>query len=245
VHLELLDWRRRVAELFAELRRRQADAETLAWFRAEKDALFREHPQTPLLPERRASFQGLAYWPYDADMRVVASFAAAPARGEAGTARPAGTAGTATAGTAGGAYTAGSASAAGTAGTAGATDARATAGTPDRAESEVAFSRVGTLRFELKGQALELGAHWIEGYAGGLFVPFRDTTCGSETYGGGRYLLDTIKSADLGSDLAAGTVVLDFNYAYHPSCAYDPRWPCPLAPPENRLGIPIRCGERL
>jgi uncharacterized protein len=194
--LELLDWRRRVAELFAELRRRTADAETLAWFRAEKDALFRAHPQTPLPPERRSSFQGLAYWPYDAEMRVVAHFEAEPQQGP-----PAG--------------------------------------------AEVTFTPVGTLRFELKGQPLELGAHWIEGYAGGLFVPFRDATCGSETYGGGRYLLDTIKSADLGSDLTAGTVVLDFNYAYHPSCAYDPRWPCPLAPPENRLAIPIRCGERL
>jgi uncharacterized protein (DUF1684 family) len=207
--LELWDWRRRVAELFAELRRRHAaaealawarrqhaDAETLAWFRAEKDALFREHPQTPLSPERRPSFQGLAYWPYDPAMRVVARFEAEPRPGP-----PAG--------------------------------------------AEVAFSRVGTLRFELKGQALQLGAHWIEGYAGGLFVPFRDATCGSETYGGGRYLVDSIKSADLGSDVQAGTVVLDFNYAYHPSCAYDPRWPCPLAPPENRLEIAIRAGEKL
>jgi uncharacterized protein (DUF1684 family) len=200
VHLELLDWRRRVAELFVELRRRVADAETLAWFRAQKDALFREHPQTPLLPERRANFQGLAYWPYDPAMRVVARFSEAEQR-------PGGPA----------------------------------AGGP----GEVAFHRIGTLRFELNGQPLELGAHWIEGYAGGLFVPFRDATCGSETYGGGRYLVDSIKSADLGSDLHAGTVVLDFNYAYHPSCAYDPRWPCPLAPPENRLSIPIRCGERL
>jgi uncharacterized protein (DUF1684 family) len=75
-------------------------------------------------------------------------------------------------------------------------------------------------------------------------VPFRDGTSGKETYGAGRYLLDTIKSADFGSDAAAGTVVLDFNYAYHPSCAYDPRWVCPLAPPENRLTLPIRAGEQ-
>ena len=40
-------------------------------------------------------------------------------------------------------------------------------------------------------------------------------------------------------------VVLDFNYAYHPSCAYDPRWVCPLAPPENQLALPVRTGERL
>jgi uncharacterized protein len=112
-------------------------------------------------------------------------------------------------------------------------------------EGEVPFQKVGTLEFELGGAPFALAALWIVGYAGGLFVPFRDTTCGSETYGGGRYLLDTIKSADLGSDLARGTVILDFNYAYHPSCAYDPRWVCPLAPPESRLAIPIRAGERL
>ena len=92
---------------------------------------------------------------------------------------------------------------------------------------------------------MSLGAFWIEGYAGGLFVPFKDATSGHETYGGGRYLLDTIKSADLGSDAATGMVVLDFNYAYHPSCTYDPRWVCPLAPPDSRLAIPVRAGERL
>jgi uncharacterized protein (DUF1684 family) len=83
------------------------------------------------------------------------------------------------------------------------------------------------------------------GYAGGLFVPFRDATSGQETYGGGRYLLDTIKSADFGSQVDPASVVLDFNYAYHPSCAYDPRWVCPLAAPDSRVPIPIRAGERL
>jgi uncharacterized protein (DUF1684 family) len=112
-------------------------------------------------------------------------------------------------------------------------------------DGEVPVQRFGTLEFELGGAPTRLAALWITGYAGGLFLPFRDATCGSETYGGGRYLLDTIKSADLGSDLARGTVILDFNYAYHPSCAYDPRWVCPLAPPESRLAIPIRAGERL
>ena len=76
-------------------------------------------------------------------------------------------------------------------------------------------------------------------------MPFKDGTSGHESYGGGRYLLDTIKSADLGSDARSDTVVLDFNYAYHPSCTYDPRWVCPLAPPDSRLAIPIRAGERL
>jgi uncharacterized protein (DUF1684 family) len=111
--------------------------------------------------------------------------------------------------------------------------------------AEVAFVRIGWLDFQLAGEPRRLPAFWIQGYAGGLFVPFRDATSNHETNGGGRYLLDTIKSADLGSDAVSGEVVLDFNYAYHPSCAYDPVWVCPLAPPESRLRIPIRAGERL
>ena len=85
----------------------------------------------------------------------------------------------------------------------------------------------------------------MAGYAGGLFIPFRDATNGTETYGAGRYLVDAAKSADLGGDPATGTLIVDFNFAVQPSCAFDPRWACPLAPPENRLDIPIRAGERL
>ena len=84
----------------------------------------------------------------------------------------------------------------------------------------------------------------MAGYAGGLFIPFRDATNGSETYGAGRYLVDGAKSADLGGDPAQGTIIIDFNFAFQPSCAFDPRWACPLAPPENRLDLAIRAGER-
>lgn len=103
------------------------------------------------------------------------------------------------------------------------------------------MTHVGTLGFELHGADQALGAYWLDGYAGGLFVPFADATSGRETYGGGRYALDTAKGADLGAE--DGRVVLDFNYAYAPSCAHDPRWVCPLAPAANRLGIPIHAGE--
>ena len=75
-------------------------------------------------------------------------------------------------------------------------------------------------------------------------VPRRAPTA-RETYGAGRYLIDAAKSHDLGGDPAAGTLVLDFNFATQPSCAFDPRWACPLAPPENRLDLAIRAGERL
>jgi uncharacterized protein (DUF1684 family) len=201
-YLELVDWRRRVAELFAELRRRPDNAETLQWFRQHKDTLFREHPQSPIPQDQRSVFRGLAYWPYDAAARVNARFTESPEPPDA-------------------------------------------PGKTQNAGDEIAFRRIGSLTFELSGQHLSLVAFWIVGYAGGLFVPFKDATSGHETYGAGRYLLDTIKSADLGSDANTDTVILDFNYAYHPSCTYDPIWVCPLAPPDSRLPIPVHAGERL
>ena len=90
----------------------------------------------------------------------------------------------------------------------------------------------------------ELTLFWIEGYGGGLFLPFTDATSSGETYGGGRYLIDAIKGADLGLS-TDGRLILDFNFAYHPSCAWNPAWVCPLAPRENRLPAPVRAGERL
>lgn len=88
-----------------------------------------------------------------------------------------------------------------------------------------------------------LDVWWLNHYAGGLFVPVRDGTAGDTSYGGGRYLLDTAKSADLGGN--ADRLILDFNFLYHPSCRYNPEWVCPLAPEGNRIAVPIRAGERL
>jgi uncharacterized protein (DUF1684 family) len=105
----------------------------------------------------------------------------------------------------------------------------------------IRMKRFGKIYFSVAGEAVSLSLYWMMGYGGGIFLPFRDGTCGKETYGGGRYLLDTIKGADLGDE--NGQLVIDFNYAYNPSCAYDPRWECPLAPLENRLSVPIRAGE--
>jgi uncharacterized protein (DUF1684 family) len=81
------------------------------------------------------------------------------------------------------------------------------------------------------------------GYAGGLFVPLRDGTSGDTSYGGGRYLLDTAKGSWLGGDDTQ--LVVDLNFAYHPSCRYDPRWTCPLAQPGNTVSVPVEAGERL
>ena len=105
------------------------------------------------------------------------------------------------------------------------------------------YARIGWVSFAVAGVPTRLAVYWLNEYAGGIFIPFRDATSGTETYGGGRYLWDSGKGADLGSE--GDELVIDFNYADHPSCVYDPVWRCPLAPPENWLTVPIRAGERL
>jgi uncharacterized protein len=104
-------------------------------------------------------------------------------------------------------------------------------------------TRIGRVRFRVAGQAASLAVYWFEGYGGGLWLPFSDASSAGDTYGGGRYLYDTIKGADLG--ISGGEIVLDFNFAYNPSCAYDDRWSCPLSPPENRLPFAVTAGERM
>ena len=113
---------------------------------------------------------------------------------------------------------------------------------PSSTASTMSFERFAVARFALGDEACELELYWLSAYGGGLFVPFADATSGDETYGAGRYLLDTVKGADLGT--RDGRLVLDFNLAYNPSCSYDPSWSCPLAPPANRLKLPVRMGER-
>jgi uncharacterized protein (DUF1684 family) len=215
-YLALADWRRRVAEMWQQWRASADDPEAATTvFRAAKDELFRDHPQSPLRPEDRASFQGLDYWPYDPGWRMEVRLTDAPAK--PGPGAPS---------------------------TPGPLDLGAIS-LPNSGQEAIAFSRIGSVELvgPLSGQRLSV--YWIEGYGGGLFLPFRDATSGGETYGAGRYLLDSIKSADHGGDWRTGTLRLDFNMVYHPSCAYDPRWACPLAPPENRLAVPVKVGERL
>jgi uncharacterized protein (DUF1684 family) len=192
--LELLDWKRRISELYAEIR--SAPVPEAAWrrWRQVRDELFRSHPQSPLPAEVRGSFATVSYFDYDPELRFLA--AVEPAEPQS-------------------------------------------LELADSVGSNTLFTRFAVARFELG--ALEL--YWLEGYGGGVFLPFGDTTNGSETYGAGRYLLDTVKGADLG--MAGDRLVLDFNFAYNPSCSYDPRWACPLTPPANRLALEIRAGERL
>jgi uncharacterized protein (DUF1684 family) len=194
--LELLDWKRRIFELYAEVR--AASDHEAAWehWRAVRDDLFRTHPQSPLAAEARRGFTGAGYFPYDPALRVLADVE--PAEEEL----------------------------------------RDIAGS---AGSSVRFRRFGLARFELGSAAQALELYWLEGYGGGVFLPFGDETSGGETYGGGRYVLDTVKGSDLG--VSGDRLVLDFNFAYNPSCAYDPSWACPLTPPANRLKIAVRAGE--
>jgi uncharacterized protein (DUF1684 family) len=204
----LTDWRRRVAALYAEVRAMSATdpAVALAHWRAVRERLYREHPQSPVPLEERAGFTAVHY-PHDPALRfeLAVEPAPPPAPGAFGLALE----------------------------------------LPNSGTDTLAFSRVGRVTIPFPDGPRPLSVFWMAGYAGGLFIPFRDATNGTETYAAGRYLLDTAKSADLGGDPDAGTLVLDFNFAYQPSCAFDPRWACPLAPPENRLDIPIRAGERL
>lgn len=109
---------------------------------------------------------------------------------------------------------------------------------PTGTDGVVPFERIG--RVHLPGVG-SLDVWWLASYGGGLFVPVKDALAGSSTYGGGRYLLDTVKGADLGG--ADGLVVVDLNFAYNPSCAYDPAWACPLAPPGNVLALALHAGE--
>jgi len=97
------------------------------------------------------------------------------------------------------------------------------------------FPVPGEVRFRLKGQELRLTP--IEGENGGLFFVFSDLTKKKkETYPGGRFL-ETAAPKD-------GKVVLDFNKAYSPPCAWTPYATCPLAPKENQLQVEIPAGEK-
>jgi uncharacterized protein (DUF1684 family) len=205
--LELADWRRRVAELFAEVRALATNDPEAAWriWRDRRDDLLRTHPQSPVPSAERAAFVG-HYFDYDPSLRfehVAVRPAPPPAPGALALSLP------------------------------------------NSGSDVLSFRRIGTVELSLPAGARGLSLFWMEGYAGGLFLPFRDATNGAQTYAAGRYLLDSAKSADLGGDRVAGTIVIDFNFAYQPSCAFDPRWACPLAPAENRLDIAIEAGERI
>jgi uncharacterized protein (DUF1684 family) len=204
--LWLADWRRQIAALYAEVRAMSVanPAAAHAHWRAVRERLFREHPQSPVPRAERATFEA-HHFEHDPGLRFTVAIVPAPPPAPGAFALE----------------------------------------LPNSGADTLAFSRLGRVDLPLPAGPRSLSVFWMAGYAGGLFIPFRDATSGGETYAAGRYLVDGAKSADLGGDPAAGTMVVDFNFAYQPSCAFDPRWACPLAPPENRLDLPIRAGERL
>ena len=93
--------------------------------------------------------------------------------------------------------------------------------------------------FELDGEPRRLTAYELEGahHDGRMFLPFLDATSGTETYGAGRYLHAPRPDA-------SGRLMLDFNTAYNPPCAYTSFATCPLPPPQNKLGLRIMAGEK-
>jgi uncharacterized protein len=191
--LDLLDWKRRVSELYAGIRAASDPQEGWRHWCETRRQLFREHPQSPVPPGERGSFGGPFVYGYDPGWRLLAEMERT-----------------------------------------------------DEERLELPSSAGGTITFRRFARAradrVVLDVYWLEGYGGGLFVPFADATSGDETFGAGRYLLDTVKGADLGAD--GDRLLLDFNFAYQPSCSYDDRWACPLAPPANRLDMRVEAGER-
>ena len=195
-YLTLLDWRRRIADIYGEVRARlcRDPIGVHTYWRDRRNDLFRTHPQSPLHVDVRAGFPGLRCFEYDARFAFTAKIRPLPEKCFA--------VDTSTGG-------------------------------------KIPFVRFGVV--DLPVGTLEV--MWLDTYGGGVFLPFRDATSGRTTYGGGRYLLDTAKGADLG--VRSDELVLDFNFAYHPSCVHDSTWTCPLAPLENRLAAPIDAGERM
>ncbi len=198
--LSLLAWRRAVQALYAQVRAGADPAAAHELWRAGRDALLGGHPDSPLLPEDRASFGGARVAAYDPAYRFEVELDpdVEPRRLEV----------------------------------------------PTATDGVVPFERIGVLHLPGVG---DLDAWWLDSYGGGLFVPVKDALAGRETYGAGRYLLDTVKGADLGGDVdlatGRGTLVADLNFAYNPSCAYDPAWACPLAQPGNTVPVELPVGE--
>ena len=191
--LALLDWRRRVAALYASVRAEPEPAKAHRLWCDGRQRLFTDHPESA---DRSAVLRVAAY---DPDWRFELEVAAVqPLRIEIAT----------------------------------------------PTDGVVPFARVGQVEVPTVGA---LDVWWLDSYGGGVWLPLRDAS--DATYGGGRYVLDTVKGADLGGSFdpstGAGTLVVDLNFAYNPSCAYDPDWACPLAPEGNRTAAEVPVGELL
>lgn len=159
-------------------------------FRKEKDEFFARHPQSPLTPEQRRDFKGLAYFPENDALRLEVQIE--PFEDQQ----------------------------------------RMMMQTSTGGVQE--YIRFGRVKFQVDGQEAVLTLYKAD-Y--GFFLPFVDSLAGEETYPAGRYLEP--------EPLPGDRVLVDFNIAYNPYCAYNEMWSCPITPAENRLKVPIRAGEKL
>jgi uncharacterized protein (DUF1684 family) len=192
--MELLDWRRRVAAMYADVRANPDPAAAHQDWQRARNELLATHPESPIPLAEQAGFSGVPVAPYDPRLRFIT-------RVHTGVER---------------------------------LKIEVSTGT----DGIVPFERVGVVHLPGVG---DLDIWWLAGYGGGIFVPIRDTRTDGATYPGGRYVIDTVKGADLGGD--ADTMVIDLNFAYNPSCAYDPAWACPLAPAGNIVPVAVNAGE--
>lgn len=165
-------------------------ASELEIFRMEKDRVFAKSQQSPLTPEQKSQFTGLAYFPDNPTLRFEVEVPEFPEKDKI--------------------------------------EVQTSTG------SIQTYTRFGRFKFQVDGQDAELTLYRDET---GFFLPFVDSIANKETYGAGRYLEP--------DRLGGSKFIIDFNYAYNPYCAYNPRWSCPLTPSENRLKVPIRAGEKL
>jgi uncharacterized protein (DUF1684 family) len=165
------------------------DTTSLLRYRRNKDSYFRTSPRSPLAPQDRARFEGLAY--FDPNPDLVFEVEVTPGD-----------------------------------------DTEVTVGTSD--ETERTYRRAGSVVLTIAGRTVELAL--FDTGNPGYFLPFRDGTSGSTTYGAGRYL-DVHPNPD-------GTVTIDFNLAYNPFCAYTDAYSCALPPHENWIDVSIPAGER-
>lgn len=159
-------------------------------FRQQKDRSFREDNDSPLLPEDRAEFRGLKYFPVDTSYAIKVKLQKYP--------NP--------------------------------ETVKMLTSTGEQRD----YLRYGYFEFTLAGKQCRLDVFKLPNTRH-LFIPFRDSTSGQETYGAGRYL-DLEEGAD--------AYTLDFNLAYNPYCAYNARYSCPIPPPQNRLEVAIKAGEK-
>jgi uncharacterized protein (DUF1684 family) len=192
VSLTLLDWRRRVASIYAQVRAEPDPQAAHELWVEQRQRLFHDHPDSA---DRSVT---LHYAPYDAALRFVVDVD---------------------------------------------TDVeQLRLEIPTATDGVVPFERLGRVQL---GELGSLDVWWLASYGGGVWVPMRDHN--PRSYGGGRYVLDTVKGADLGGEVdpgtGRGTLVVDLNFAYNPSCAYDERWACPLAPAGNVIDGSIEAGE--